>query len=111
MKQRGFTLLEVLIAMALFSLLGLACYQLGLPGLHYDEAAEAGVTAVLPQVGAELFTHFAAAMAGGSDERAAVLWGEAKAGSVERAARWGEWGVHRCVLSFGREAPSAPPMH
>ncbi|UTN85347.1 type II secretion system minor pseudopilin GspJ [Pseudomonas aeruginosa] len=28
MKQRGFTLLEVLIAMALFSLLGLACYQL-----------------------------------------------------------------------------------
>ncbi|WP_271409329.1 type II secretion system minor pseudopilin GspJ [Pseudomonas sp. Q1-7] len=28
MTQRGFTLLEVLIAMALFSLLGLACYQL-----------------------------------------------------------------------------------
>ena len=28
MRPRGFTLLEVLIAMALFSLLGLACYQL-----------------------------------------------------------------------------------
>ncbi|ABR83078.1 TPA: type II secretion system protein GspJ [Pseudomonas aeruginosa] len=36
MKQRGFTLLEVLIAMALFSLLGLACYQLLERVLHSE---------------------------------------------------------------------------
>lgn len=36
MNQRGFTLLEVLIAMALFSLLGLACYQLLERVLHSE---------------------------------------------------------------------------
>lgn len=36
-KQRGFTLLEVLIAMALFSLLGLACYQLLERMMHTDQ--------------------------------------------------------------------------
>lgn len=37
MNQRGFTLLEVLIAMALFSLLGLACYQLLERVLHSEQ--------------------------------------------------------------------------
>ncbi|MFK0089233.1 type II secretion system minor pseudopilin GspJ [Pseudomonas sp. NPDC090755] len=37
MTQRGFTLLEVLIAMALFSLLGLACYQLLERVLHSEQ--------------------------------------------------------------------------
>ncbi|OLF51917.1 type II secretion system minor pseudopilin GspJ [Pseudomonas chlororaphis] len=35
-RQQGFTLLEVLIAMALFSLLGLACYQLLERMMHTD---------------------------------------------------------------------------
>ncbi|MGR6738012.1 type II secretion system minor pseudopilin GspJ [Pseudomonas chlororaphis] len=35
--QQGFTLLEVLIAMALFSLLGLACYQLLERMIHTDQ--------------------------------------------------------------------------
>jgi hypothetical protein len=38
------------IALALYS--GLAAYQLGLPGLHYDEAAEAGVNAMQLLTGA-----------------------------------------------------------
>ena len=33
---------------------GLACYQLGLPGLHYDEAAEAGVNAMQLLTGASV---------------------------------------------------------
>ncbi|MGE7957935.1 type II secretion system minor pseudopilin GspJ [Pseudomonas sp. NPDC089530] len=36
-RQQGFTLLEVLIAMALFSLLGLACYQLLERMMHTDQ--------------------------------------------------------------------------
>ena len=40
MNQRGFTLLEVLIAMALFSLLGLACYQLLERVLHSERRIE-----------------------------------------------------------------------
>ncbi|MGF6694538.1 type II secretion system minor pseudopilin GspJ [Pseudomonas sp. D(2018)] len=37
MTQRGFTLLEVLIAVALFSLLGLACYRLLERVMHSDQ--------------------------------------------------------------------------
>lgn len=40
MTQRGFTLLEVLIAIALFSLLGLASYQLLQRVLHSEQRIE-----------------------------------------------------------------------
>lgn len=45
-----------MLALSLLLYLGLTCYQLGLPGLHYDEAREAGVNAVEILTGAPTTT-------------------------------------------------------
>jgi hypothetical protein len=45
---------RIVLAALLALYLGLACWQLALPGLHYDEAAEAGVNAMQLLTGAPL---------------------------------------------------------
>ena len=47
-----FTVRRGWLLAALLLYLALACYQLGLPGLHYDEAKEAGLNAMQLLTGA-----------------------------------------------------------
>ncbi|RME51215.1 MAG: hypothetical protein D6790_20205, partial [Caldilineae bacterium] len=61
-EQWVMNLRRVWLILALGLFLGLAAYQLGLPGLHYDEAKEAGVNAMELLTGAPITAYRGAAL-------------------------------------------------